>query len=88
MPPVSAPFRHTLLALASTLDGLIDMVSRRPQAEQANEVELQAGSNEHKQINFDSTGKIDDEGQFLYRVSGTTRDSNSPRTSATTSRRA
>ncbi|MFC5699352.1 TonB-dependent siderophore receptor [Pseudomonas sp. GCM10022186] len=58
--------------------GLLDMVSRRPQEEQANEVELQAGSNEHKQINFDSTGKIDDEGQLLYRVSGTARDSNSP----------
>ncbi|AOE84882.1 TonB-dependent receptor [Pseudomonas sp. TCU-HL1] len=58
--------------------GLLDMVSRRPQAEQANEVELQAGSNEHKQINFDNTGKLDGEGQFLYRVSGTVRDSNSP----------
>ncbi|UCP00325.1 TonB-dependent siderophore receptor [Metapseudomonas lalkuanensis] len=58
--------------------GLLDMVSRRPREEQANEVELQAGSNEHKQINFDSTGKIDDEGQFLYRVSGTVRDSNTP----------
>ncbi|MBD2836417.1 TonB-dependent siderophore receptor [Pseudomonas sp. JM0905a] len=58
--------------------GLLDMVSRRPQEEQANEVELQAGSNEHKQINFDSTGKIDEEGQFLYRVSGTVRDSNTP----------
>ncbi|WP_342245430.1 TonB-dependent siderophore receptor [Pseudomonas sp. OTU5201] len=58
--------------------GLLDMVSRRPQEEQANELELQAGSNEHKQINFDSTGKIDDEDQFLYRVSGTVRDSNSP----------
>lgn len=58
--------------------GLLDMVSRRPQEEQANEVELQAGSNEHKQINFDSTGRIDDEGQFLYRVSGTVRDSNTP----------
>ncbi|MDA8485830.1 TonB-dependent siderophore receptor [Pseudomonas resinovorans] len=58
--------------------GLLDMVSRRPQEEQANEVELQAGSNEHKQINFDSTGKIDDAGQFLYRVSGTVRDSNTP----------
>ncbi|MDH4564551.1 TonB-dependent siderophore receptor [Pseudomonas sp. BN411] len=58
--------------------GLLDMVSRRPQEEQANEVELQAGNNEHKQINFDSTGKVDDEGQFLYRVSGTVRDSNTP----------
>ncbi|MFZ6048549.1 TonB-dependent siderophore receptor [Pseudomonas sp. CR3202] len=58
--------------------GLLDMVSRRPQAEQTNEVELQVGNNEHKQINFDSTGRIDEEGQFLYRVSGTVRDSNSP----------
>ncbi|MDT8908636.1 iron complex outermembrane recepter protein [Pseudomonas sp. NFACC32-1] len=57
--------------------GLLDMVSRRPQAESSHEVEVQAGSYEHKQINFDSTGKVDDEGQFLYRVSGTVRDSNS-----------
>ncbi|PLR60570.1 TonB-dependent siderophore receptor [Pseudomonas sp. QC2] len=56
--------------------GLLDMVSRRPQAESSNEIEVQAGSNNHKQINFDITGKIDDEGQFLYRVSGVVRDSN------------
>ena len=56
--------------------GLLDMVSRRPQAERSNEIEVQAGSNNHKQINFDSTGKIDDEGQFLYRISGVVRDSN------------
>ncbi|MCK9816135.1 TonB-dependent siderophore receptor [Pseudomonas sp. MAFF 302046] len=58
--------------------GLLDMVSRRPQEQSSHEVEVQAGSNEHKQINFDSTGKIDDGGQFLYRVSGTVRDSNAP----------
>lgn len=58
--------------------GMLDMVSRRPQAESANQIEAQVGSNEHKQINFDSTGKIDDEGRFLYRVSGVVRDSNSP----------
>lgn len=58
--------------------GMLDMVSRRPQAESAHQIEAQAGSNEHKQINFDSTGKIDDEGRFLYRVSGVVRDSNSP----------
>lgn len=58
--------------------GMLDMVSRRPQAESAHQVEAQAGSNEHKQINFDSTGKIDDEGRFLYRVSGVVRDSNAP----------
>ncbi|WP_248795287.1 TonB-dependent siderophore receptor [Pseudomonas sp. MWU13-2105] len=57
--------------------GMLDMVSRRPQAESAHEIELQAGNNEHKQINFDSSGKIDDEGRFLYRVSGVVRDSGS-----------
>ena len=58
--------------------GMLDMVSRRPQLESAHQIEAQVGSNEHKQINFDSTGKIDDEGKFLYRVSGVVRDSNAP----------
>lgn len=54
--------------------GLLDMVSRRPQAESAHEIELQYGSDNHRQINFASTGKIDDQGQFLYSVSGVIRD--------------
>ncbi|MDF9617192.1 TonB-dependent siderophore receptor [Pseudomonas entomophila] len=54
--------------------GLLDMVSRRPQAESAHEIELQYGSDNHRQINFASTGKIDDQGQFLYSVSGVVRD--------------
>lgn len=55
--------------------GLLDMVSRRPQAESAHEVELQYGSDNHRQINFASTGKIDDDGRLLYSVSGVIRDS-------------
>lgn len=55
--------------------GLLDMVSRRPSAESSNEVQLQYGSDNHRQINFASTGKIDDEGQFLYGLSGVVRDS-------------
>ncbi|NMY51264.1 TonB-dependent siderophore receptor [Pseudomonas sp. WS 5011] len=55
--------------------GLVDAVSRRPQAESSHEVQVQAGNYNHKQISFDSTGKIDDEGRFLYRLSGTGRDS-------------
>ncbi|MBC3487321.1 TonB-dependent siderophore receptor [Pseudomonas kermanshahensis] len=54
--------------------GLLDMVSRRPQAESTHEIELQYGSDNHRQINFASTGKIDDQGQFLYSVSGVIRD--------------
>ncbi|PKH13787.1 TonB-dependent receptor [Pseudomonas sp. 43NM1] len=55
--------------------GLLDMVSRRPSAEQSSEIELQYGSDNHRQINFASTGKIDEEGQFLYSLSGVLRDS-------------
>ncbi|TDV59529.1 TonB-dependent siderophore receptor [Pseudomonas sp. LP_7_YM] len=55
--------------------GLLDMVSRRPQAETNHEIELQYGSDNHRQIDFASTGKIDDEGQFLYSLSGVLRDS-------------
>jgi len=54
--------------------GLLDMVSRRPQAESEHEIQLQYGSDNHRQINFASTGKIDDQGQFLYSVSGVIRD--------------
>lgn len=58
--------------------GLLDMVSRRPQAESSQAVQVQAGSNNHRQINFDSTGAIDDDARVLYRVSGTVRDSDTP----------
>jgi iron complex outermembrane receptor protein len=54
---------------------MLDMVSRRPQEARSHELELQAGSNEHKQINFDTTGAIDEDARLLYRLSGTVRDS-------------
>ena len=56
--------------------GLLDMVSRRPEDIASHEVQMQVGSYQRKQISFDSTGPIDDEGRFLYRVSGVVRDSN------------
>lgn len=55
--------------------GLVDAVSRRPQTESSHEMQVQVGNYNHKQISFDSTGKIDDDGRFLYRFSGTGRDS-------------
>lgn len=55
--------------------GLLDMVSRRPSAESSHEIQLQYGSDNHRQISFASTGKIDDEGRFLYGLSGVLRDS-------------
>ncbi|MBJ9977004.1 TonB-dependent siderophore receptor [Pseudomonas sp. S75] len=58
--------------------GLLDMVSRRPQAESLHEIEVQYGSDNHRQINFASTGKIDDDGRLLYGVSGVVRDGGTP----------
>jgi len=58
--------------------GMLDMISRRPEAEASHEVQLQVGSDYRKQISFDSTGKLDDEGKFLYRVDGVIRDSGTP----------
>lgn len=55
--------------------GLLDMVSRRPSDVASSEVQLQYGSDNHRQINFASTGKIDDAGEFLYGLSGVVRDS-------------
>jgi iron complex outermembrane receptor protein len=55
--------------------GLLDMVSRRPSAESSSEIQVQYGSDNHRQINFASTGKIDEEGRFLYGLSGVIRDS-------------
>ncbi|EJM19072.1 TonB-dependent siderophore receptor [Pseudomonas sp. GM18] len=55
--------------------GLLDMVSRRPSAESSHEIQLQYGSDNYRQISFASTGKIDDEGRFLYGLSGVLRDS-------------
>ncbi|SDV10892.1 TonB-dependent siderophore receptor [Pseudomonas mucidolens] len=54
--------------------GLLDMVSRRPSAESSHAIQVQYGSDNYRQINFASTGKIDDEGEFLYGVSGVVRD--------------
>jgi len=55
--------------------GLLDMVSRRPSSDASSEIQLQYGSDNHRQINFASSGKIDDAGQFLYGISGVVRDS-------------
>lgn len=54
--------------------GLLDMVSRRPSAQTSHAVQIQYGSDNYRQINFASTGKIDDQGQFLYGLSGVVRD--------------
>ncbi|EMD99489.1 TonB-dependent siderophore receptor [Pseudomonas stutzeri] len=59
----------------SPVGGLLNLVSKRPQAEQRSELQLQYGSFDRKQIAFDSTGPLDDDGTLLYRVVAIQRDS-------------
>ncbi|WP_145643196.1 TonB-dependent siderophore receptor [Neorhizobium alkalisoli] len=55
--------------------GIINMVTKRPTEEQIREVQVQAGSYGRIQTAFDFGGPIDDDGQFLYRITGLGRSS-------------
>lgn len=57
--------------------GVLNEVSKRPQAESRNEIGVQYGSFDRKQLQMDSTGKLTKDGEFLYRFVGVLRDSNS-----------
>lgn len=59
----------------SSVGGLLNFVSKRPQAEQRSELQLQYGSFDRKQVAFDSTGPLDEDGTLLYRVVAIQRDS-------------
>jgi iron complex outermembrane receptor protein len=55
--------------------GLLNLVSKRPQAEAFNEIGVQYGSFNRKQVQLDSTGKVTKDGEWLYRFIGVFRDS-------------
>ncbi|MBR1268463.1 TonB-dependent siderophore receptor [Bradyrhizobium sp. AUGA SZCCT0222] len=57
--------------------GLLNLVSKRPQAEASNEIGVQYGTFNRKQVQLDSTGKLTKDGEWLYRFVGVFRDSNS-----------
>jgi len=57
--------------------GLLNLISKRPQAEASNEIGVQYGSFNRKQVQMDSTGKLTKDGEWLYRFVGVFRDSNS-----------
>jgi iron complex outermembrane recepter protein len=54
--------------------GLLNMISKRPTEEAQNEVQLQYGSFNHFQTNFDFSGPATKDGKILYRLTGTVRD--------------
>lgn len=54
--------------------GVVNMVSKRPQAEAQNEVGVQYGSFNRKQVQADLTGPLTDDGRWLYRLIAVKRD--------------
>lgn len=55
--------------------GILNMVSKRPQAEAAREIGVQYGNHNRKQIQADLTGPLDADGKWLYRFVALARDS-------------
>lgn len=55
--------------------GVVNQISKRPLDQPYHEVQIQGGSFDRAQGQFDVSGPLDDEGQFLYRLVGLGRDS-------------
>ncbi|CAM4376803.1 Outer membrane receptor for ferric coprogen and ferric-rhodotorulic acid [Comamonas aquatilis] len=58
-----------------SVGGVLNLTSKRPQAERLREVQVQLGSHGRKQIASDMTGAMDAEGKWLYRLVAVGRDS-------------
>ncbi|SHM69658.1 TonB-dependent siderophore receptor [Phytopseudomonas punonensis] len=61
----------------SPVGGLVNMVSKRPQAEQKTQIQAQYGTFDRKQLAIDTTGPLNEDGTLLYRVVAIKRDSGS-----------
>lgn len=59
-----------------SVGGVLNLTSKRPQAEPLREVQLQLGNYARKQIATDLTGALDANSQWLYRLVAINRDSN------------
>lgn len=55
--------------------GLVNLISKRPTSQPLREVELQVGNWDRYQGSFDFSGPVDQDGHFLYRLTGLVRDS-------------
>ncbi|MDO9051393.1 MAG: TonB-dependent siderophore receptor [Methylotenera sp.] len=59
----------------SDLGGIVNLVSKMPKEKASKEINVQYGMYDRKQIGFDFTGPITDDGTLLYRVVAMKRDS-------------
>lgn len=55
--------------------GLVDMTTKRPTETPLREIEVQGGNFDRRQAAFDFSGPMDQDGKWLYRVTGLARDS-------------
>ncbi len=55
--------------------GLVNLVSKRPTDTPFNEMFIQGGSYDRLQGGFDSSGRVDKDGELLYRITGFAKDS-------------
>ncbi len=55
--------------------GLVNVITKKPQAESKGEIALEYGNFDRKQITTDWTGNFDESSEFLYRFVGLIRDS-------------
>lgn len=58
-----------------SVGGVVNLTSKRPQAETQREVQVQVGNYGRKQIGLDLTGPLDSAGEWLYRLVAIGRDS-------------
>jgi len=58
--------------------GMVNYVSKRPTEETLREVQATVGDDDLRQLAFDFSGKLNDSGTLLYRLTGLARNSDSP----------
>lgn len=59
----------------SPVGGLLNMVTKRPQAERKGEIQLQYGNFDRRQLAVDTTGPLNEDGTLLYRLVALKRES-------------
>ena len=58
--------------------GIVNVVSKRPKQDPFNEVRLTFGTEDHKEMAFDFTGPLGEDGRLSYRLTGVLRDADTP----------
>lgn len=58
--------------------GIVNVVSKRPKDERYRELQLTTGSENRKELAFDFSGPLDEEGRLSYRLTGISRNADTP----------